>query len=206
MINIPGRFRPSTYFPNFSLRPAKYRTGLFLGGTVFLLLVLVSGSRSVVAQSGTGTDPTLVSIAVTPANAEIFPDRWQQFTATGTYSDGSAHDLTRRATWSSSAPDVATISWGGLAWAVGVGQTTIEAAVGSINGSTTLNVASFILTGSMETGRYAYSATLLNNGMYWWRAAVAPTMAVRSCTIPRPGPSRIPAASTTREGGTRRRC
>ena len=140
MIRIPGRYRPSSYFPGFSSRPAKYRTGLFLGGTVFLLFLLVPGSRSVLAQSGTGNDPVLLSIAVTPADASIFPDRMQQFTATGTYSDGRTHDLTRRVTWSSSAPDVATISREGLARTVGEGQTTIEAALGAINGSTTLNV------------------------------------------------------------------
>ena len=68
-------------------------------------------------------------------------------------------------TWSSSAPDVATISGVGLARGVGVGQTTIEAAVGAIKGSTTLNVTSFVLTGSMNTERCCHTATLLNNGM-----------------------------------------
>ena len=140
MIRIPGRYRPSSYFPSFSSRPAKYRTGLFLGGTALLLLLLVPGSRSVFAQSGTGTGPVLLSIAVTPANASILPNRIQPFTATGTYSDGSTHDLTTRVTWSSSVPDVATINRVGVARAVAVGQTTIEAALGAINGSTTLNV------------------------------------------------------------------
>ncbi len=57
MISIPGCYRPSSYFPVFSSRPAKYRTGLFLGGTVLLLFLLVPGSRSVFAQSGTGIEP-----------------------------------------------------------------------------------------------------------------------------------------------------
>ena len=84
MIRIPGLYRPSSYFPSFSSRPAKYRAGLFLGGAVLLLLLLVPGSRRVFAQRGTGNGPVLVSIAVTPADAAIFPDRTQQFTATGT--------------------------------------------------------------------------------------------------------------------------
>ena len=153
------------------------------------------GNRSVLAQRGTGIDPVLLSITVTPADASIFPDRRQQFTATGTYSDGRTHDLTRRVTWSSSVPDVATISREGIASAIASGQTTIEAALGAINGSTTLNVTSFLYTGSMETGRYADSATLLNNGMVLVAGGCcAWSWPLRSCTIPRPGPSPLPAA------------
>src|SRR5271166_3028834 len=44
----------------------------------------------------------LVSIAVTPANPSIAAGKQQQFTATGTYSDGSHQDLTSSATWTSS--------------------------------------------------------------------------------------------------------
>jgi len=109
--------------------------------------------------------PVLLSIAVTPADAWIFPDRRQEFTATGTYSDGRTHDLTRRVKWSSSALDVATISWDGHATAVGEGQTTIVATLGAIDGAATLNVASFLLTGSMNTALCCQTATMLNNGM-----------------------------------------
>src|SRR5208282_2055170 len=53
----------------------------------------------------------------------------------------------------------------GLATTTAPGTATIAAAVGAINGSTTLTVtAGFILTGSLNTGRYDYSATLLNDG------------------------------------------
>jgi len=124
------------------------------------------GSPSAVTLSGTGL--ALVSIAVTPANPSIAKGTTQQFTATGTYSDGSTQNLTSTATWSSSAPGVATMSTTGLASAVGEGQTTIEAALGAINGSTTLtvtNAGSFVLTGSMNTARIFDTATLLNNGM-----------------------------------------
>ena len=165
MIRIPGRYRPSSYFPSFNSRPAKYRTELLLGGTVLLLFMLVPGSLSVFAQRGRGRAPVLLSIAVTPTDAEILPDRRQQFTARGMYSDGRTHDLTSRVRWSSSAPDVATIGWEGFARTVGEGQTTIAAALGATTGSTTLNVTRFVWTGGMENVRYLYSATLLNNGM-----------------------------------------
>src|SRR5208282_5972097 len=60
----------------------------------------------------------------------------------------------------------ATMSTTGLASAGGVGQTTIAAASGAINGSTTFTVtAGFVLTGSLNNARYYHTATLLNNGM-----------------------------------------
>jgi hypothetical protein len=114
----------------------------------------------------TVTNLTLVSITLTPANPLIPIGQTQQFKATGTYSDNSTHDLTATATWSSSTLGVATVSNGGLASSVGQGQATIEAALGSISGSTALTVgpASFTSTGSLITGRYSHTATLLNNG------------------------------------------
>ena len=81
-----------------------------------------------------------MSIAVTPVNPSIAVGAYQQFTATGTYSDGSHQDLTNSVIWTSSAPTIATISSGGLASGVAAGSTTIQASSGSINGSTSLTV------------------------------------------------------------------
>ena len=77
---------------------------------------------------------------MTPTNASIPVGQRQQFTATGTYSDGSKKDLTSSATWTSSAPSVATISGGGLATAIAAGSTSIKATSGSVSGSTGLTV------------------------------------------------------------------
>jgi len=82
----------------------------------------------------------LVSIAVTPVNASIALGTSQQFAATGTYADGSTLDLTTSATWSSSAPSVATANASGLATSASTGQTTITAAAASTVGSSTLTV------------------------------------------------------------------
>ena len=82
----------------------------------------------------------LQSIAVTPLNPSIVVGGQQQFTATGTYSDGSHQDLTNSATWTSSILSVATINTTGLATGIAAGSTTIQAAVGLINGSTSLTV------------------------------------------------------------------
>jgi trimeric autotransporter adhesin len=87
------------------------------------------------------TAPTLTSIAVTPASATIPVGTFQQFTATGTYTDGSTQNLTATATWSSLTSTVASIAAGGLATAAAIGSTTITATSGSVNGSTPLSVA-----------------------------------------------------------------
>jgi hypothetical protein len=88
------------------------------------------------------TRRTLVSIAVTPANPSIAVGGHQQFTATGTYSDGSYQNLTNSATWTSSATSIATINSAGLATGVAAGNATITATYGSVHGSTTLTVTS----------------------------------------------------------------
>ena len=59
------------------------------------LLILIS---ILVAGCDGGGTPTLVSIAVTPANPSIPGGVARQFTATGTYSDGTSHDITTQVT------------------------------------------------------------------------------------------------------------
>ena len=93
----------------------------------------------------TVTSAALVSIAVTPGNASIAAGNTQQFAATGSYSDGSAQNLTSTAAWSSSAPGVATITPGGLATGVKTGQSSLSATLGSITGSAALAVTAPVL-------------------------------------------------------------
>ena len=96
------------------------------------------------------TDAALVSIEVTPANPSIPVDSgFQQFTATGTYTDSSTQDITEQVqvTWSSSDELVATISNTapkGFATAVDVGTTTISAELGGLTGWVCLNVAELV--------------------------------------------------------------
>ena len=62
----------------------------------------------------TGSTASLTSIAMTPANPGHTAGASQQFTATGTYSDGTTQNLTSQATWSSSAqrwPPSAAAGW-----------------------------------------------------------------------------------------------
>lgn len=93
----------------------------------------ISATFSSVVSSATltVTDAALESIAVTPGSAAVAAGSTWQFTATGTYSDGSTQDITSSAAWSSSDSDVATISNAagseGLAAAVAEGSCTITA-------------------------------------------------------------------------------
>jgi len=84
--------------------------------------------------------PSLQSIALTPVNPTMAVGLSQQFDAAGSYSDGTIHDLTTSASWSSSNPAVATVSASGQAIALATGSSTIAAALGAQTGSTNLSV------------------------------------------------------------------
>lgn len=103
---------------------------------------MVSGSTTL-----TVTSATLVSIAVTPTNPALGVGVAQEFTATGTFSDGSVSDVSDNATWTSSVAGVASIDAGShVAKTLGAGTTTISASVGTIAGTTTLSVTQATLT------------------------------------------------------------
>lgn len=88
----------------------------------------------------TTAPPTLQSISVAPADTSIPVASTQQYTATGTFLDGSTADITSQVTWTSSESLVATIDDAGLASAASEGTTTISATSGVVAGSTILTV------------------------------------------------------------------
>ncbi len=102
--------------------------------------------------------PTLVSIALTPANPSVTPGNTAQFKATGTFSDASTADITSSATWSSSDTALATINSSGLAMAAAIGRPRVTAASGSISASTTLIVVTSAT--SAAAPRFAYVTNL----------------------------------------------
>jgi uncharacterized protein YjdB len=128
--------------------------------------VLLNGSN----LSGINfTSVTLSSIAISPANPTIQAGGVQQFTATGTYSDGSTKNITPQVSWSSSNTGVATIDNSGLATAVAGGTSTVTATVGTISGATTFTVQGpslAITTASLPNGiqNQLYSAVLTATG------------------------------------------
>jgi 6-phosphogluconolactonase (cycloisomerase 2 family) len=118
--------------------------------TITATIGTISGSTGL-----TVTAATLVSIAITPISPSITDGTTQQFTATGTYTDNSAQNLTASVTWASSDTTIASVSnaagSGGLAAAAGVGTTSISAALGTV----TAPAATLTTTAAPE---YAYAS------------------------------------------------
>jgi len=100
---------------------------------------------------------TLVSIAVAQVldtsvatTLPVGADR--QFTATGTYSDGSTQYLTQQVAWTSENTAIATVTANmGLVWATGVGTVNIDATLDGIEGSSSLTTIADTLTGVVLT-------------------------------------------------------
>jgi hypothetical protein len=155
-------------------------TGTLSGGVSSLTISsLAVGSHSITAVYGgdanyvSSTSPvltqsikTLSSISLSPTNVSVPVGASQQFTATGTFSDATIGNITASATWTSSVTTVATVSATGVATLLDEGPTTIQAAVGSVNNSTTLTgtPSRFRRTGSLITARWGFSATVLQSG------------------------------------------
>ncbi len=124
--------------------------------------------------------PTLQSIAVTPTSPSVIAGGTQQFTATGTYTDGSTQNLTSQVTWASSSPAVASINAAGLATTASAGTTTVTASQASVSGTATLTVtpvgALTVTTSALPGGNQgsSYSTTLAATGgtpPYTWSLA-----------------------------------
>jgi trimeric autotransporter adhesin len=118
-----------------------------------LATTLSAGQTTITATVGSFSDSSvltvvpakLLSIAVKPSPATIAVGTQQQFTATGSFDDGSTQVLTS-ATWSSSATNIAVVDSSGNATGTGVGTATISVKSGSVTGTATLNVTGATLT------------------------------------------------------------
>jgi uncharacterized protein YjdB len=178
-------------------------------------------SPQLVTLTGTGTTPILESIAVTPSASSVISAETEQFTATGTYSDGSTQVLTTTAGWTSSSTSVATIGLHtGLAKGIAAGTATITATSGKISGAATLTVTAAILTSiavtpatvSVAAGKTEqYKATgTYNNGttgnitdsVTWSSSAtsIATVSSTGLATSAAPGSATITATSGTISG------
>jgi len=118
-----------------------------------LAVGLSQGATSISASAGaisgsasmSVTPPVLSGISISPASASIAKGTTQQFTATGTYSDGSTQNLTATVNWSASPATVATMGSGGSATGAGIGTATITASSGTISATATLSVGQPVL-------------------------------------------------------------
>jgi|HubBroStandDraft_6_1064221.scaffolds.fasta_scaffold00025_40 hypothetical protein len=118
---------------------------------------IATGPTTVSAVSGgisgstnlTVTSATLATIVVAAADPSIPIGTTQQFTAIGTFTDGSTQNISGTVQWGSSNPVVATVGNAtgsqGLASALVTGWTTVSATSGSVSGSTSLNVTALAL-------------------------------------------------------------
>lgn len=132
--------------------------------TIMATVGSISGSTTLLV-----TAAVLDSIAVTPSNASVPLGTLAQFTATGTYSDGSTQNLTSTVTWSSSNTTTATITAAGVATALTLnGTTTITATSGTVSGSTGLTVVAATLTSIVVSG--APTVTIANGTSYQFTA------------------------------------
>nr|HEV7955404.1 IPT/TIG domain-containing protein [Candidatus Acidoferrales bacterium] len=140
---------------------------LLLDGTV-----LVAGgadnsfpfASAEVYDPATLNPPNLVSVAVTPASPSISVGTAQQFTATGTFSDGSTQVLSS-ATWISSDHTIATMTSDatnrGQAFAVAAGTAIVKACAGSAytHSFATANVNGTFGDGTTLTGTLTIDTT-----------------------------------------------
>ncbi|HYL94376.1 MAG TPA: Ig-like domain-containing protein [Terriglobales bacterium] len=110
-------------------------------GAGIAMVTATSGKFSASATLRVNSAATnLASIAVSPAASSLPVNTSQQFTATGTYKDGSSRDLTALVSWASSFGSIATVDVSGVATGMSAGSTTISASLGGITGSTSLTV------------------------------------------------------------------
>jgi uncharacterized protein YjdB len=112
-----------------------------------LAMTVAAGASTITATVGAFSDTSdltvvpahLISIAVSPAVQSIAQGTTQQFSAVGSFDDGSTQ-LLPSLTWSSSSPLVASVDSTGLATGAAAGTTTITAASGSVSGTSSLTV------------------------------------------------------------------
>ena len=122
-------------------------TGVASGTTTILATLGLMGTTTLMIKS---IDPILQSIAVTPANPSISTGATLQFTATGSYSDGTLKDITGSVTWSSSDTSKATISTTGMATGVAAGTSSVMATLG-ITGTKMLTITPITPTSTLQS-------------------------------------------------------
>ena len=127
-----------------------------VSGTPGLAKGLVPGNSTISASSagisGTTTlavgNALLNSISVIPGNTTIPLGLQKQFSAAGTYSDGTTKNVTASVTWTSSNPNVLAITTGGNATTIAMGGCTVTAAAatGGVSGTANVTVGPVQLT------------------------------------------------------------
>jgi hypothetical protein len=128
-----------------SINSSGVATGLAAGHTIVNATSngITASSDITVTSTGSGSGAGSGSpyINITPGAAnDTFLGETTQFIATGSLTGGASQSLTGQVQWSSTNVQVATITSGGLATAVGAGTTTITAQSGGTVSTATLTV------------------------------------------------------------------
>lgn len=153
-----------------TVSPGGVATGAIPGtATVSASLGAASGSASVTVSS-----PSLATVVVSPSSPSIPVGSSVQFSAAGTYSNGSTQDMSSTVQWVSSNSSIVSMSSTGLATALAGGTATISAESGLIAGSTQVTVPnSATATGGCDGAGSCYvraDATGAGTGADWTNA------------------------------------
>ncbi len=93
------------------------------------------------------TDAVLLSLSVSPIQTDLPLGASQSLVARATYSDGSEPDVTDRVLWSSREAEVAEVDARGKVLARALGQALIDAKLGELTGSATIDVGPAVQSG-----------------------------------------------------------
>jgi len=120
--NVNGvyAYSASTVFPNNTYRATNYWVD--------------------VVFNSSWTPPPINSLAVNPPSPSVGLGTTLQLTATATYADGSSHDVTPQATWTSGSQQIASVDAFGVVSGLQGGTSVITAALGGVSGTSTVTV------------------------------------------------------------------
>jgi hypothetical protein len=108
---------------------------------LLVVLIAVTAASGVACKKKSSTSPsgTVTSVVVSGNASYVNKNQTSQLTATANMSGGAPEDVTSTATWTTSAPAVASVSATGLVTALGQGTAVISAESGGKTGA--LNIA-----------------------------------------------------------------
>jgi hypothetical protein len=116
-------------------------TALSMGTTsINAALGSMSGASQLIV-----TAPVAIALSIVPGSLSVVLGNQSQLHAIATYSDNSAADVTTQAQWTSSAPNVVSVSSGGMTQAQNVGSSTITAADTSLDATANISVSPLAL-------------------------------------------------------------
>lgn len=164
----PVLFGPQVYDPAPLIRvsgmPAEV-TSLFIesmaGGravdTVVVPVQFVDVLTPIVVTDPMRTGGHVSGVTLSPARATVLIGKTQVFTATGTFPDGSIHDLTQVVAWSAEPTTVASITAPGVASAIRAGSATVSATLDGVTGRAALDAVGTVAVVTSDSSPKLFS-------------------------------------------------